>query len=94
MEGCCFEGDENSREECYFWEKVYLPNEKKHCGSLERFKAHLATKGFTHTYKVNYSKIFSLVAKLNNVQGLLLVAANLVWPLIQLDVKNAFLNGD
>lgn len=34
------------------------------------------------------------MAKLNTVNVLLSLAANLDWPLHQLDIKNAFLNGD
>lgn len=37
---------------------------------------------------------FALVAKLNTIRTLLYIAANLDWLLYQLDVKNAFLNGD
>ncbi|KAE8723689.1 hypothetical protein F3Y22_tig00012036pilonHSYRG00007 [Hibiscus syriacus] len=37
---------------------------------------------------------FAPVAKLNTVRVLLSLAVNLDWPLIQLNVKNAFLNGD
>ena len=51
-------------------------------------------KGFTQTYGIDYSKTFALVAKLNTIRILLSLAANLDWPLHQLDVKNAFLNGD
>ena len=40
------------------------------------------------------TETFAPVAKLNTVQVLLSLAANLDWPLHQLDVKNAFLNGD
>ena len=40
------------------------------------------------------TKTFALVAKLNTIRVLLSLAANLDWPLHQLDVKNAFLNGD
>ena len=35
-----------------------------------------------------------MFAKLNSIRVLLSLAANLDWPLQQLDVKNAFLNGD
>jgi len=34
------------------------------------------------------------VAKLNSIRVILSVAANLDWPLHQLDIKNAFLNGE
>ena len=45
-------------------------------------------------YGIDYQETFALVAKINTVRFLLSFAANLEWPLQQLDVKNAFLNGD
>ena len=51
-------------------------------------------KGYTQTYGVDYQETFSIVAKLNTVIVFLSLAANLDWPLHQLDVKNVFLHGD
>ncbi|RVW39537.1 Retrovirus-related Pol polyprotein from transposon RE1 [Vitis vinifera] len=50
--------------------------------------------GFTQTYGIDYLETFAPVAKLNTVRVLLSIATNLDWPLQQLDVKNAFLNGN
>ena len=59
-----------------------------------RFKARLVTRGFTQSYGIDYQETFALVAKLNTVRIILSVAVNQDWPLYQLDMKNAFLDGD
>ncbi|KAH9786038.1 reverse transcriptase Ty1/copia-type domain-containing protein [Citrus sinensis] len=67
---------------------------RKADGSIGRFKARLADKVFTQTYGIDYQETSTPVAKMNSIWVLLSLAANLEWPLQQLDVKSAFLHGD
>lgn len=42
----------------------------------------------------DYQETFAPVAKMNSVQVFISLATNQGWPLLQFDVKNAFLYGD
>lgn len=87
-------------EENHTWEIVLLPEGKKPVGcrwvyainhnpdgSIDRYKERLVAKGFTQTYGIDYQETFAPVAKINTIQVVLSLAANLGWPLQQYDVK-------
>ena len=62
--------------------------------SIECYKARLVAKGFTQEYGIDYEETFTIVARISSVHALLAIAAASKWNHFQMDVKNAFLNGD
>ncbi|KAJ9548353.1 hypothetical protein OSB04_020896 [Centaurea solstitialis] len=63
------------------WDPVPLPPGKRPIGSKWE-------------YDIDYEETFAPVARVTSVRSLLAIAATKHWPLFQMDVKNAFLNGD
>lgn len=89
------------------WKIVYLPKDRKPLGykwvlkikkkvdeSIERCKTRLVAKGFNQQEGVDFLDKYSPIAKLVIAKILLTIVAQKYIPLIQLDVNNAFLNGD
>ncbi|KAH9726634.1 hypothetical protein KPL70_008338 [Citrus sinensis] len=62
-------------------------------GSVDMYKARLVAKGFTQRLGLDYHDTFSLVVKTSTVRVIFCLALQFGWPVRQLDINNAFLNG-
>ena len=63
-------------------------------GSISRYKAHLMAKGFTQTPGTDFSETFAPVIRPQTVKIILTLALNNNWSMHQLDINNAFLQGE
>ena len=63
-------------------------------GIVDRYKARLVARGFTQEYEIDYEETFAPMARISYVRTLIVVYAASKWPLFQMDIKNAFLNGE
>ena len=63
-------------------------------GTINKYKAFLVAKGFHQIVGFDFNETFSPVVKPTTIRIVLTIALNLQWKVWQLDVNNAFLNGD
>ena len=54
----------------------------------------MVAKGYAQTYGIDFEETFNPIAKMAIVRAIISLAASKHWKLHQMDVKNAFLNGD
>ena len=62
-------------------------------GEIERYKAQLVVKGYRQREGVDYAEVFAPVTRMETVRLLISIATQNKWPIFQMDVKSAFLNG-
>ncbi|GJV17346.1 ribonuclease H-like domain-containing protein [Tanacetum coccineum] len=74
---------------------MWLFKHKFHAdGTLSRYKARLVANGCSQQLGVDFDETFSPVVKPATIRTVLSLVVSRQWPIHQLDVKNAFLNGD
>ena len=63
-------------------------------GTLDKHKARLVAKGFAQRPGIDFHDTFAPTARMATIRAVLAMAGHRRWPVYQLDVKSAFLNGD
>ena len=63
-------------------------------GVVTKLKARIVARGFQQIEGVTFSEIFASVVRWSTIRTILALAANYSWPIRQMDVITAFLNGE
>ena len=63
-------------------------------GNIERYRARLVAKGFTHKDGIDYKETFSPISKKYSFRIIMALVSHYDLELHQMDVKTAFVNGD
>ena len=66
----------------------YTKSRQKLDSLVERYK------GYTQEYDMDYKEAFAPITTMTTIRTLIVVASIFQWKIFQMDVKNAFLNGD
>ena len=63
-------------------------------GSADRYKARLVAKGYAQEKGIDFDDTFAPTCRMTTIRSICALAAHNGWNVHQLDIKNAFLNGD
>ena len=63
-------------------------------GTLEKYKARLVAKGFAQVEGFDFQETFAPTTRMTTIHMVLALAIEEGWPVYQMDVKSAFLNGN
>eukprot|EP00253_Pinus_taeda_P003627 PITA_03627 len=63
-------------------------------GKVEKYKAQLVAKGYSHVPRIDFCDILSIITKVSSIRLLLCVATTFDFQVEQMDVKTTFLHRD
>ena len=63
-------------------------------GSYINYNSRFISKGFSQFQGVDYTKTFSLVAKMDSIRLVLTIVASKQWEVHHMDVKSDFIHGE
>ncbi|GAU49301.1 hypothetical protein TSUD_367130 [Trifolium subterraneum] len=103
---CAMKEELDSIESNQSWELVDLPHNKRAIdvkwvyklkmnskGEITRHKARLVAKGFLQREGIDYGEVIAPVTRMETIRLVTAIANMNDWPMYQMDVKSAFLNG-